>query len=89
MRPPFRSKQEIIINAPLDAVWAFNIDLTKIPDFHPRALRVDLLSGKAFREPGASYQCHFSGGKHTCVEQDVEIVPMERIVTVLPEDTWG
>jgi hypothetical protein len=89
MRPPFRSKQEVIINAPLELVWAFNMDLTKIPEFHPRVFKVDLLSGKTFREPGASYQCHLSGGKHTCIEKDIEIIPMERIVTLLPEDTFG
>ena len=26
---------------------------------------------------------------HTCVEKDIEIVPMQKIVTVLPEDTFG
>jgi len=38
IRPPFRSKQEVVINAP------------------------------------------------SCIEKDIEIVPMEKIVTVLPED---
>jgi serine/threonine protein kinase len=52
MRPPFRSKQEVIINAPLEAVWSFSMDLTKIPEFHPRVFKVDLLAGKALREPG-------------------------------------
>jgi len=33
MRPPFRSKQEVIINAPLETVWAFNMDITKISTF--------------------------------------------------------
>jgi uncharacterized membrane protein len=89
MRPPFRSKQGVVINAPLEAVWAFNMDLTKIPEFHPRVFKVDLLTGKRFREPGASYQCHISGGTHTCVEKDIEIVVMEKIVTVLPEDSFG
>jgi len=89
LQPPFRSKQEVIINAPLEAVWSFSIDLTKIPEFHPRVVKVDLLSGKKFREPGASYQCHLSGGKHTCIEKDIEIVPLQKIVTVLPEDTFG
>ena len=89
MRPPFRSKQEVIINAPLEAVWSFSMDLTKIPEFHPRVVKVDLLSGKTFREPGASYQCHLSGGKHTCTERDIEIIPLQKIVTVLPEDTFG
>src|SRR5262245_66578439 len=89
MRPPFRSKQEVVINAPLEAVWAFSMDLTKIPEFHPRVVKVDLLAGKSFREPGVPYQCHLSGGKHTCIEKDIEIVPLEKIVTVLPQDTFG
>jgi hypothetical protein len=89
MKPPFRSKQEVIINAPLEAVWAFNMDLTKIPEFHPRVIKVDLISGTPTRGRGVSYQCHLSGGKHTCIEKDVEIVPLERIVTVLPEDSFG
>jgi hypothetical protein len=67
----------------------FNMDLTKIPEFHPPVFKVDLLSGKAFREAGASYQCHLSGGKHTCIEKDIEVIPMEKIVTVMPEDTFG
>jgi uncharacterized membrane protein len=89
LRPPFRSKQEVIISAPLEVVWSFSMDLTKIPEFHPRVSKVDLIDGKAIREPGVSYQCHLSGGKHTCIEKDIEIVPFEKIVTVLPEDTFG
>jgi len=51
--------------------------------------KIDLLGGKNFREAGASYQCHLSGGKHTCIEKDIEIIPLQKIVTVLPEDTFG
>lgn len=87
--PPFRSKQEVIIEAPLEVVWSFGMDLTKIPEYHPRVFKVDLLSGKRFREAGASYQCHLSGGKHTCVEKDIEIVPLQKIVTVMQDDTFG
>jgi hypothetical protein len=87
--PPFRSRQEVIINAPLEAVWSFCMDLTRIPEFHPRVVKVDLVSGKALREPGVAYQCHLSGGKHTCTEKDIEIVPMQKIVTVFPADTFG
>src|SRR5437868_5024940 len=89
MRPPFRSKQQVLINAPLETVWAFNMDVTKLPTFHPRVVEVDLLSGKAQREPGIAYRCHLLGGKHTCIEKDIEIVPMQKIVTVLSEDTFG
>ncbi|MBV9669790.1 MAG: SRPBCC family protein [Acidobacteriales bacterium] len=73
----------------MEAVWSFSMDLTKISEFHPRVVKVDLLSGKALREPGASYKCHLSGGKHTCIEKDIEIIPLRKIVTVLPEDTFG
>ena len=89
MQPPFRSKQEVIINAPLEALWSFSMDLTKIPEFHPRVIKVDLLSGKTLREPGVAYQCHLWGGKHTCIEKDIEIVPLQKIVTILSEDTFG
>jgi hypothetical protein len=89
MNPPFRSKQEVIINAPLETVWEFGMDITRIPEFHPRVVKVELLSGKARREPGVSYRCHLSGGKHTCVEKDIEIIPMQKIVTVLQDDTFG
>jgi uncharacterized membrane protein len=89
MLPPFRSKQEVVISAPLEAVWAFSMDLTKIPQFHPRVFKVDLIDGRALRAAGVSYQCHLSGGKHTCIEKDIEIVPLEKIVTVLPQDTFG
>jgi len=89
MKPPFRSKQKVTIGAPLEAVWTFSMDLTKIPTFHPRVVKVDLLSGKNQREPGVAYQCHFAGGKHRCIEKDIEIIPMNKIVTVLPEDTYG
>ena len=65
------------------------MDITKIPEFHPRVVKVDLLSGKALREAGVSYQCHVSGGKHTCVEKDIQVLPMRKIVTVLPDDTFG
>jgi hypothetical protein len=89
LQPPFRSRQEVIINAPLEAVWSFRMDLTKVPEFHPRVVKVDLLSGKTLRESGASYQCHLSGGKHTRIEKDIEIVPLQKTVTVLAEDTFG
>jgi hypothetical protein len=52
-------------------------------------VKVDLLSDKTHREPGASYRCHLSGGKHSCIEKDIEIIPMQKIVTLLPEDTFG
>ena len=89
MRPRFQSKQEVIINAPLEKVWEYNMDLSKIAEYHPRVNKVDLISGKQFRETGVAYQCHMTDGKNTCVEKDIEIVPMQKLVTIFPEDTMG
>ena len=36
-----------------------------------------------------SYQCHLSGGKHTRIEKEIEIIPLQKIVTILLEDTLG
>lgn len=89
MKPKLQSKQEVTINAPLEKVWEFNQDLTKIAEYHPRVNKVDLISNKNFREVGVAYQCHLSDGKNTCIEKDIEIIPMKKIVTILPEDTMG
>ena len=87
--PSFQSRQEVVLHAPLQAVWEFNQDLTNIAEYHPRVKRVDLISGKRQREQGVAYRCYLKDGKNTCVEKDLEVVPMERIVTALPEDTMG
>ena len=87
--PPSQSRQEVVIHAPLQVVWEFNQDLTNIAVYHPRVKRVDLISGKRERGNGVAYKCHLTDGKNTCVEKDLEVVPMERIVTALPEDTMG
>ncbi len=89
MKPKFQSEQEVIINAPLEKVWEFNQDLSKIAEYHPRVNKVDLISDKQFREAGVAYQCHLSDGKNTCIEKDIEIVPKEKVVTVFLSDTMG
>jgi Polyketide cyclase / dehydrase and lipid transport len=89
VKPKFQSRQSVTINAPLEKVWEFGQDLSRIADYHPRVNKVDLISGKQFREAGAAYQCHLSDGKNTCIEKDIEIIPMEKIVTVFVSDTMG
>ena len=89
MRPKFQSKQSVIINAPVEKVWEYNQDLSRIADYHPRVNKVDLISGRQFREVGVAYQCHLKDGKNTCIEKDIEIIPMEKIVTVFLSDTMG
>src|SRR6266496_5539215 len=61
--PPFQSRQEVVIHAPLQAVWEFGQDLTNIAEYHPRVKRVDLISGKRQREQGVAYRCYLKDGK--------------------------
>lgn len=89
MGPKFQSKQAVIIKAPLEQVWEFNMDLSRIAEYHPRVNKVELISGQQFRGTGVSYQCHLNDGKNTCVETDIEIVPLQKLVTVFPQDTLG
>ena len=89
MRPKFQSRQEVIVNATLEKVWELNQDLSKIADYHQNVSKVELISGKQFREVDVSYKCHLTDGKNTCIEKDIEIIPMEKIVTLLPFDTMG
>ncbi len=86
---PHRSRQSVTIDAPLEVIWEYNADLARIAEFHPRVDRVELIDGQSRRAAGVGYKCHLRGGRHTCVERDVEVVPMERIVTTLPEDSFG
>jgi len=88
-RPPLQSRQFIIINMALQKVWEFNQDLSKIAAYHPKVNRVDFLSGSSTRKAGVAYRCHLKDGKNNCVEEDIEVCPMEKIVTRLPEDTMG
>jgi hypothetical protein len=89
VRPKFQSRQSVTIISPLEKVWEFGRDLSRIAEYHPRVNKVDLISGKQFREVGVAYQCHLSDGKNTCTEKDIEIIPMEKVVTVFLSDTMG
>jgi uncharacterized protein YndB with AHSA1/START domain len=89
MSASLRSRQSVIIDAPLEAVWEYNSDLSRIADFHPRVDRVEFIDGRSQRADGVGYKCHLRGGRHTCIERDIEVVPLERIVTTLPEDSFG
>lgn len=91
MENRLRVKAEVIIKAPLEKVWDFSLDISKIPEFHPRVNKVDYISGKAIREEGVSYQCNIreGKGKGTCVEKVTEIIPMKKFTTRIPSDSWG
>ena len=69
---PLRSGQSVTIDAPLEAVWEYNSDLSRIADFHPRVDKVELIDGQSQRAAGVGYKCHLRGARHTCIERDVE-----------------
>ena len=87
--PPFPSRQEVVIHAPLQVVWDVHQDVTNIAVSHSRVKRGELISGQRQRGNGGAYRCSLTDGKQTCVEKDLEVVPMERIVTAFPGDTMG
>jgi uncharacterized protein YndB with AHSA1/START domain len=86
-----QSQASVIINAPRQRVWDYCMDISKIPEFHPRVSKVDFLSGKTIKEEGVSYQCNITQGenKGTCIEKIIKIVPMEKFTTAIPEESWG
>jgi uncharacterized protein YndB with AHSA1/START domain len=85
----FRGRQTVTIQAPRARVWEYVMDLAKIAEYNPRVARVEPGSGDGRRGAGVRYQCHLAGGAHRCTEEDVEVVPMERTVTRLADDTFG
>lgn len=85
----FRGRQEVTIAASRDAVWSYAMDLSKLPEYNPRVARVEFDEGDSQRVAGGRYQCHLVGGRHWCTEEDVEIVPLVRLITRLPFDTFG
>lgn len=67
-----------------------NQDTTNIAVYHPGVeLIVDLIAGKRQRGEEMACRCYLKGGRHACVEKDIEVGPMERIVTAFPDDTVG
>jgi hypothetical protein len=65
------------------------MDLAKVPEYNPRVARVDSGSGDGQRAAGVRYRCHLVGGAHYCTEEDLQIVPMERVTTRMVDDTLG
>ena len=91
IRERLRSEQEVDIEAPLEAVWGYAMDISKIPEFHPRVDSVDLISGTDRRAEGVEYRCniHRGRGAGSCVERVVEVAPYKSVATTIPSDTWG
>ena len=69
------------------------MDISHIPEFHPRVDSVDFLSDTTTRAEGVEYRCNIltgpDRGRGTCVERTGQVVPMKHFVTTIPEDSWG
>lgn len=89
VRKPLRVEVSVVVEAPLKAVWTYLMDITKIPEFHPRVDRVDVLSGSGERAEGVSYRCSIthSRSKGTCVEEVSSLMPMKSLTTTIPNDS--
>ena len=83
----------VTINARLEQVWEYAMDISHIPEFHPRVDKVELLSGTTQRAEGVEYRCNIltgpSRGRGTCIEKIGQVVPMTHFMTTIPEDSWG
>jgi hypothetical protein len=75
---------QVEINAPRNIVGKYVDDLSLITSFHPKVKKVDLLSGKRFREKGVKYQCVIPKGNKewSCIEEVTEYEKERRMVTV-------
>ena len=90
MKSQFQWRTSLHITATRDRVWAIVDDISLIPKYHPEVRKVDLLSGRSTRAIGVKYRCTIPEGRRgSCVEEVVEYIPGERMVTAFPEDSWG
>jgi hypothetical protein len=85
MNPPFRPKQEVIIDAPLETVWEFGMDITRIPSFHLVQSEWNCSRGK-LAEQGASsskdvVQCSIAKHPHYTQNPLIRITIMRRYGT--------
>lgn len=84
MQDKSRITVAVEINAPRNIVGKYVDDLSLITSFHPVVKRVDLLSGKQYRDVGVKYQCVIPKGNKewTCIEEVTEYEKDRRMVTV-------
>jgi len=75
---------QVEIDAPRNLVGKYVDDLSLITSFHPKVKKVDLISGKRFREKGVRYQCVIPKGNKewSCIEEVTEYEKDKTMVTV-------
>jgi hypothetical protein len=82
---------EIIIEAPLETIWAAFEDLSLIPSYHPEVQKVEFSSGVTRRGPGVEYKCIVPSGPRRgwCIEKVMEHVPLRSSTVAFTDDSWG
>ena len=90
LKQPPQWQSEVVVAAPLSAVWNVVEDLSLIPDYHPAVRQVQFLTGQARRTAQVRYKCFLPGGKGDWfVEEVVEHEPYEHTVLALVSDARG
>jgi hypothetical protein len=88
---PYQWQADLIIDAPLEAIWNAIEDLSLIPHYHPSVRQVEFSPESARRAPGAEYKCVVPDGleRGWCVEKVIDHVPLQRSTTTFTADSWG
>ena len=82
-----QARNEVIINAPVNKIWAIITDINLLPKVNPGVLSA---SGRMDVQ-GATRTCEFNnrGRKGTMTEKLVELVPEKKTVWTVESDTMG
>jgi uncharacterized protein YndB with AHSA1/START domain len=84
-----RGRDELLVAAPVERVWAILTDSRRLPEWAPP---VEAVTGCEDEEaPGATRRCavRIGGRPGEMVERCVEAVPLRRLSYVVDEDSFG
>lgn len=82
-----QARNEAIINAPVESIWAIITDITSLHKVNPRVVKA---SGRMDIQ-GETRTCETNnnGRKGTMVEKLIELVPQTKTVWTIESDTMG
>lgn len=91
MNNELQIEAKVIIDASLEKVWDLNMDILKIPEYHPDVKKVEFISGNSQREEGVIYQLDIiqGKGKKATIEKVkvVRVVPYKKLLTIVLENS--
>jgi hypothetical protein len=82
-----QARNETIINAPIESLWAVITDIQSLPKLNPGVIKA---SGRMDRQ-GETRTCEINnrGRKGTMTEKLAELVPLKKTVWTIETDTMG